>query len=461
LHSDNCYNINGDVHAHGGYKCGDDDKWDMSNCQPYYCDYGYYFDQIQKKCLENCKFTNRKSYFIYEENFDKIFRIEPNIIYFFIFTLFDQHIYFLDNKPIKSPIRMIIGDKIYDYNIKIKEVFTDKNLINLDGDYSSYSFITPKESIFFIENSEQNYVLYLDNIYKNSNTQLKLAKYKSEMSIDDILNPSSKYYSDYDKNTDILSKNERYLLYVNFKESDPFNIFINPIYREEIIEINGLEIDFLYLEKDKTYTLKFEKNSIKRMLKLSRETLKSKVIIEGKDIYLDSGNLYYIIEDNYNGELRLNIQNDNAIIEFLFKQDDSELEILDFEKKEFILNKKYNILSIPKQYSSNIIDIELNRNEFLTNFTIYLAYSIPPYNYFSIDDEENIFTMDEKFSFTLNEHYKGDLKLMENEYYCVMIENFGEDVFMKLTISEDKKDNKGIIFANWKIALIWIILILL
>ena len=68
--------------------------------------------------------------------------------------------------------------------------------------------------------------------------------------------------------------------------------------------------------------------------------------------------------------------------------------------------------------------------------------------------------MDEKFSFTLNEHYKGDLKLMENEYYCVMIENFGEDVFMKLTIREDKKSN-SVIFANWKIGFIGIILILL
>ena len=88
LHSDNCYNINGDVHAHGGYKCGDDEKWNMNNCQPYYCDFGYYFDQIQKKCIENCKFPNVKSYFIYEEDFDKVFRIEPNMIYYFIFTFY-------------------------------------------------------------------------------------------------------------------------------------------------------------------------------------------------------------------------------------------------------------------------------------------------------------------------------------------------------------------------------------
>ena len=47
--------------------------------------------------------------------------------------------------------------------------------------------------------------------------------------------------------------------------------------------------------------------------------------------------------------------------------------------------------------------------------------------------------MDEKFTFTINEHYKGDINLMKNEYYCVMIENFGEDVLMSLNIREEKK----------------------
>ena len=80
------------------------------------------------------------------------------------------------------------------------------------------------------------------------------------------------------------------------------------------------------------------------------------------------------------------------MIELLVKQDDSEIEILDFEKKIFQLNKKYNILTIPKEYKSKLIDIELNRNEFLTDFTISLTYSIPPYNYFS-DSDEKIFLL--------------------------------------------------------------------
>ena len=94
-------------------------------------------------------------------------------------------------------------------------------------------------------------------------------------------------------------------------------------------------------------------------------------------------------------------------------------------------------MAIPKSYSNKLIEIELNRNEFLTNFTIYLGYSIPPYNYFSIDVEENMIIMEDKLSFTVNEHYKGITHLMEDEYYCVMIENFGEDVLMKINFQDD------------------------
>ena len=97
-------------------------------------------------------------------------------------------------------------------------------------------------------------------------------------------------------------------------------------------------------------------------------------------------------------------------------------------------------MAIPIKYSSNLIEIELSRNEFLTNFTIYFGYSIPPYNYFSTDIEENIFTMEDKYSFTVNEHYKGNIELMEDEFYCVMIENFGEDVLMSIEIKEGDDD---------------------
>ena len=151
------------------------------------------------------------------------------------------------------------------------------------------------------------------------------------------------------------------------------------------------------------------------------------------------------------------MQKENALIEFLFKQDDSEIDVLEFKESSFNLKKKYNILAIPKNYSSKLIDIELMKNGYLTNFTIYLAYTIPPYNYFSIDIEENIFTMEDLFTFTINEHYKGDFNLMENEYYCVMIENFGKDVTMSIETRDESKEKKGEEdsgLEDWKIALI-------
>ena len=40
-----------DIHLHGGYKCSDDGTW-SSDCSPSYCDNGYFFDEINEKCIE-------------------------------------------------------------------------------------------------------------------------------------------------------------------------------------------------------------------------------------------------------------------------------------------------------------------------------------------------------------------------------------------------------------------------
>ena len=42
-----------DEHAHGGYLCGTDGKWNKTKCQKYYCDFGYYHSKIEDKCLRD------------------------------------------------------------------------------------------------------------------------------------------------------------------------------------------------------------------------------------------------------------------------------------------------------------------------------------------------------------------------------------------------------------------------
>ena len=461
LHNDKCKYINGDLYTHGGYKCGKDNTWDTSKCEPYYCEIGYYFDQIQKKCIENCKYDKEIAFFIYEDNVDKIFDLKKNVKYNFIFPFYQKKNYFysttLNNIKIKKPVRslgLVYNPTTYDNKLQIIEKATNLRLYNLNKQNRRFSIIKASDSLIFMDDSEEDYILYLDNTYKSSNTQFQLAEYNEEMTYDEILNHDSKYFKSYTDNIHTFSKGKLYLLYIKLSDLDPFNIFMNQIYEEKTIQIEGLETEFLYLEKNTIYTLDFQNNKINRMIKLSRETLKSEIHIEGTDVILDSKNLYYKIKDNYKGQLRLSVYEENALIEFLFKQDDSDIDLLNFDEEIFTLNKKYNILTIPKKYSSKIIDIELSRNEFLTNFTIYLAYAIPPYNYFSVDIEENIFTVEEIFTFRINEHYKGDFNLMENEYYCIMIENFGEDVTMSIEIKDEEKDEENNGLESWKIALI-------
>ena len=48
--SDECDKTFENNYTHGGYECGDDGKW-SSKCVASYCDLGYYFDYVQRKCI--------------------------------------------------------------------------------------------------------------------------------------------------------------------------------------------------------------------------------------------------------------------------------------------------------------------------------------------------------------------------------------------------------------------------
>ena len=196
------------------------------------------------------------------------------------------------------------------------------------------------------------------------------------------------------------------------------------------------------------------------MIKLSRETIGSEINIENKNIKLNEDNLYYKIEDNYKGELILYVTKEDALIEFLFKQQDEELEIFDLENFELLdefseleIFKKYNIIKIPKKYSKKIINFELIGN-INSNFTMYLGYTIPPYNYFSVDIEENIFSFYDFYEFSLIEHYKGDINLMKDEYYCIMYENLDLNSIILTITFEESIFEKIAKLKGWQIALI-------
>ena len=50
-----------------------------------------------------------------------------------------------------------------------------------------------------------------------------------------------------------------------------------------------------------------------------------------------------------------------------------------------------------------------------------------------METRENAFNIDKEYNFIINGQYKGDIKLMTNEFYCLMMQNFGEDVTLEVS----------------------------
>ena len=138
LHDDKCKNLES-TSSNGGYKCKNDNTWDKTTCVGYYCKIGYYFDQAKKICIQNCKFDKEKSFFIYEDNYNKIFDIKQGIRYNFFFPFYQKKKYFLtkdyDNKRIPVTSYFEIIRTTFDCKLKIEEVNINIsiNLLNLNN----------------------------------------------------------------------------------------------------------------------------------------------------------------------------------------------------------------------------------------------------------------------------------------------------------------------------------------
>ena len=96
LHDENCNHIEGDEHAHGGYKCNNKtSKWEKGECAAYYCDIGYYYDHFDNICKKECSFEkNKKSFIIHGKQYNKIFKIEYNMTYTFLTHFAENNNYY-------------------------------------------------------------------------------------------------------------------------------------------------------------------------------------------------------------------------------------------------------------------------------------------------------------------------------------------------------------------------------
>ena len=94
-----------------------------------------------------------------------------------------------------------------------------------------------------------------------------------------------------------------------------------------MIFLNEDNKNFLYLVQNQSYILNFESNTVNKMIKLSTFNSIVKINKEGdEDIKeLNKSTPYYKIDPNFKGKLILEVEEDNAFIEFL---SDSLLKVL-------------------------------------------------------------------------------------------------------------------------------------
>ena len=459
LHDEKCKTIKGDEYAHGGFKCNNESRWDKGQCEAYYCDIGYYYDHFEGKCKKECTFEeNKKVFIIHEKEYNKEFKIGYNITFQFKIFYNENHYYSLSTSEesiqyfpkfviINSNSNLnVINTKYKVLPITIKSINPssnpniDLNINHIQTLYFNSLFFLKGKSMRFFQSLNDS-IFYCDNILNSSKGKIKLAKYNNQMDSEDIIKISDKYFSDIGK-INFLEKNQIYILYHEFNDYEEIDYYLFPK-NEENIKITDDKRNIFYLEKNKKYILDFIYKTLKNtMIKLSRKTINAEVTLKDENIKLNSKNLYYAFRDGSSSKLNVEIGKEDALIEILSKKEDSITEIIDLQKKtEFNLNKEFNFIKIPKNYSSQIITFNLNKKG-KSILAIYHDYYIPGYSWdCRLNENENGIILS-NFSFNITEHYKKGINLMKNEYYCLIIQASENDLNINVEIKLNENDQE-------------------
>ena len=467
LYSKECNKYEGTKEVKGGYKCGSNGKWDRTKCEYYFCEIGYYYDFYQNKCIKECT-HNKKSFIIHENNIDKEFNIEANSTSEFLYYNSERYYCFFETseKQITSLPKifflthaqsLIINNKnSSNLIIRIKGInsiinpYLFVNIYNI-GHYELLDIYFLKGKQMHIIQFSEDSILYISNPLNASNLSIKISEYNKDMTENDILSINKNYYNDYLGDLVKLEQNKLYFIYLDSQQYEQINFYLVGN-RSNVIKFTSYKQTILYLEKDKNYLLDVELIKDQKLnvaIKLVRKTINSEVFIKENNIKLNSNNLYYELTIKEN--LNLEIRKDNALIEILFEIDANIIDIIDLEenKNTIKLSKEFNFIKIKKEHSSKIINFKLENGEnsiFLvdpmyTKAPYILVHSISNYNKIPINN----------FTFNITDHYKGDIKLMKDEYYYVIIQTSTKGLTFKISMydyeginrEENKKDDSS------------------
>ena len=281
-------------------------------------------------------------------------------------------------------------------------------------------------------------ILYISNPLNISNLSIKISEYNKDMTENDIISINKNYYNDYSGDLVKLEQDKLYFIYLDSQQYEQINFYLEGN-RNNVIKFTSYRQTILYLEKDKNYLFDVEQIKDQKLnvaIKLDRKTINAEVFIKEKNIKLNSNNFYYELTIKEN--LNLEIRKDNALIEILFEIDATNTNIIDLEenKNTIKLSKECNFIKIKKEHSSKIINFKLENGE-NSIFLVDPMYTKAPYSLIHSISNYNKIPIN-NFTFNITDHYKGNIKLMKDEYYYVIIQTATKDLTFKIAMYDDE-----------------------
>ena len=387
-------------HEKGGHVCGENENWDMSKCGAYYCDFGYYYDQFQQKCvLDNCtnidneRDINTNDYshnetqeFEVNPDSELVIHLQNDSYYYFIESNVENIIStYTDNQGLDNSTSLTILEyertSVFDYEVninyfrnlketaKIKLTRLEKNprILIRENVYTDFisaalNFNSPGEYqlIYNFQTIQKNIILVSSF---NKDIKAYYAEYNFDITPQEIIDIEPKKFKEFSNELCTTKERKNYIFIMKFPKNISSNalLFLKPHEVSRNIVISNDR--FVYLSQQNfDYNLLFNSDFKTIYIKLCSQTPDAEIEILENNVILNKNNKYFLLQNNTK-KLSLKLKNNNsALIELLYEL--NGVTNLDINKEEFNLtNGIYYILKYKKSDKIESIHVELETND--------------------------------------------------------------------------------------------------
>ena len=456
--SDVCSNP--DENSYGGHVCNETGEWG-DQCQIFYCDIGYYYNKLTKKCeIDLC--VNYETIVIDEEMDEKItikkdkfyiFTVNTNLYAYSFKSAVDDIIYYPDLVKcskfcvVQKPSIEFMYVNYYqnleqDTEIIISAKKANEYIVSYKLDSPKMSYIEPISgtNIYIFQLTDDN-TMYIDSYEQDFH--FFYALYDEKMTLNDIIKVNETYFQRGAGQIMTLPKNNIYIGVFIYSISVSFSkiYFYNSL--PPSINIKNGNMPLLYFEPGITYELNLEENTMAYMLKLNPKTDANIEIIDdqGNVANLTLSNKYYFsFTQSYSGKLTL-ITDKSAMVEILYSFGEENTDYLrNTSINYYDISKEITIIEYSPVDDNKILKIDIE-SDYDFNIGVYAGLSKGNFVYYSQSNYPPKSKNLQAYSIKFDNPLEG-IELKNNETYiiCLMFNKSQLEKKISMNIEYTKND---------------------